>query len=386
MKASSFVLFLAIVLCIYGGINFYIFRRGWHVLSRLGMPSWLYAIVVFFLVLAFPLGRIAERGNHSLAAHALLHVGAFYLGAMVYFFLFVLVIDLFRLGNHLAPFFPKAISQQPNRAGQWAFLSGIALTILVLGGGFFNARHLRVRRLDIAIEKKVSRFPSLNIVLASDIHMGVIVRNSRLKRIIEKINSLEPDLVLFAGDIVDENVPLAEEEKMVATLRSIHAPYGVFSVTGNHEYYGGLEKNLAYLRRGNVTVLQDETAEVANSFYVIGRKDRTALRFGEDRLPLRQILQKGSVDGRLPLLLLDHQPLNLEEAEECGIDIELSGHTHNGQLFPLNLINKLFYELNWGYKKRGKTHYYVSCGAGTWGPPIRTAGVSEIILLRVIFQ
>ena len=386
MKVSSFILFLAIVLGIYGGINFYIFRRGWQVLSRLGVPSWLYAILVFILVLAFPLGRVAERANHSLASRSLLHVGAFYLAFMVYFFLFILVIDLLRLANRLVPFFPRIITAQPHRAGQWTFLVVLSLTFLVVATGFYNAYHLRVRRYHLAIEKKANDLDSLTIVLASDIHMGVIVRNSRLKKIVDKINSLEPDLVLFAGDIVDENVPLAEEEKMVETLRSIRAPYGVFSVTGNHEYYGGLEKNLGYLRRGNVTVLQDEAIMVGGSFYVIGRKDQTALRFGDSRRSLRQILEQAQVDNRLPLFLVDHQPLHLEEAEECGIDLQFSGHTHNGQIFPLNLINELFYELNWGYKKRGGTHYLVSCGVGTWGPPIRTASVAEIILLRLTFQ
>jgi predicted MPP superfamily phosphohydrolase len=386
VKLSSAVIFFAIALSIYGGINFYIFRRGWQVLSRLGMPMAAYSLLVFILVLAFPLGRIMERKNHGLAADVLLHVGAFYLAFMVYFFLLALVVDLLRFGNRLFHFFPQAITRQPHRAGQWAFLGVMAVTFLIVAGGFFNARHLRVRRLNLPIDKKAGALLSLDIVLASDIHMGVIVRNSRLQRIEEKINSLQPDLVLFAGDIVDENVPLAEEEKMVETLRSIQAPYGVFSVTGNHEYYGGLAKNLEYLRRGHVTVLEDQAVKVAESFYVIGRKDRTALRFGQDRLPLCRILEEGRVDSRLPLFLLDHQPLNLEEAEECGIDIQLSGHTHNGQLFPLNLINKLFYELNWGYKKRGSTHYFVSCGAGTWGPPVRTAGVSEIVFLHVIFR
>ncbi len=353
---------------------------------KIGVPSWLYAILVIFLVLAFPLGRWAERRNHSLAAHGLLHVGAFYLAFMVYFFLFILVIDLLRLVNRLLPFLPNLITADPQRAGQWAFIAVFSLSFLDVMAGFANANYLRVRRYHLAVDKKAPGLDSLTIVLASDLHTGVIVRNSRLKKIVNKINSLEPDLVLFAGDIVDENLPLAEEEKMVETLGSIQALHGVFSVTANHEYYGGLEKNLSYLRRGKVKVLQDEAVEVKGFYYVIGRKDQTALRFGDNRLPLRQILEQGQVDSRLPLFLLDHQPLHLEEAEECGIDLQCSGHTHNGQLFPLNLLNELFYELNWGYKKRGSTHYVVSCGAGTWGPPYQAVGVAEIILLHLSFQ
>jgi hypothetical protein len=124
---------------------------------------------------------------------------------------------------------------------------------------------------------------------------------------------------------------------------------------------------------------------VADSFYVVGRKDRTAYRFGRDgRLPLQEILDKGGVDRNLFLILLDHQPLHLEEAQQAGIDLQLSGHTHAGQLFPLNLINKLVYEKNWGYLKKGATHYYISCGVGTWGPAVRTGSVPEIVEIRVV--
>jgi predicted MPP superfamily phosphohydrolase len=186
------------------------------------------------------------------------------------------------------------------------------------------------------------------------------------------------------GDIADEDISPPEAQKMAAVLQKLHARYGVFSATGNHEYYGGLERNLAYLRQGKVMVLMDEAIKVGDSFYVIGRKDLTARQFGERRKPLAEILE--GVDPRLPLILLDHQPVHLEEAEQNGIDLQLSGHTHNGQLFPLNLINKFIYEDGWGYLRKGKTQYYVSCGVGTWGPPMRTASVPEIVQISLKFR
>ena len=189
--------------------------------------------------------------------------------------------------------------------------------------------------------------------MASDIHLGTIMGSRRLETIVARINALEPDIVLLPGDIVDESVSIAEEEKMISVLRSIRAPLGVFSVPGNHEYFGGLAKNLEYLVRGGVRVLQDEAVTVGGAFVLAGRKDPTALRFGESRKALPEILESAGVDRTLPIILLDHQPLRLNEAEDAGVDLQLSGHTHAGQLFPLNLINKMIYEQYWGYLRKG---------------------------------
>jgi predicted MPP superfamily phosphohydrolase len=212
------------------------------------------------------------------------------------------------------------------------------------------------------------------------------MESRKLETIAARINALEPEIVLLPGDIVDESVSIAEEERMISALRSIRAPLGVFSVPGNHEYYGGFARNMEYLARGGVRVLQDEAVTVGGAFVLAGRKDPTALRFGEKRKILPEILDGAGVDRALPVILLDHQPVRLKEAEDAGVDLQLSGHTHAGQLFPLNLINKGIYEQYWGYLRKGKTHYYVSCGIGTWGPPVRTGSVPEIVRIRVTFE
>lgn len=220
--------------------------------------------------------------------------------------------------------------------------------------------------------------------MASDFHQGTINRNSRLLRIVRKINSLNPDLVVLVGDVMDMYVPRGEGEAMIETLRKIRAPLGVFSVTGNHEYYSGVKKNIESLTRGGVIVLQDEAVKIKDSFYVVGRRDRSAPRWGEKRESLKEILKH--VDTRLPLILLDHQPFHLEDAEEAGIDLQLSGHTHAGQLIPLNFINKSIYEQYWGFLRKGRSQYYVSCGVGTWGPPVRTGSRPEIIQVKLTFK
>ena len=236
----------------------------------------------------------------------------------------------------------------------------------------------------MAIDKAAGGRRDLTIVVASDIHLGTIAGRSRVRTVVERVNALRPDIVLMPGDIVDESVTAGEEEAVTSLFRELRAPLGVYAVPGNHEYYGGLERNLSYPRKWGVRVLQDEAVLVDGSFYLIGRRDPTALRYQEVRTPIEVIVHRSGVDRAFPLILLDHQPLHLEEAEKAGIDLELCGHTHAGQLFPINLINKLVYELNWGSLVKGRTHYDVTCGVGTWGPPVRFLAPPEVTVIDLV--
>jgi predicted MPP superfamily phosphohydrolase len=238
--------------------------------------------------------------------------------------------------------------------------------------------------MEINIDKSGGELEELNIVAASDIHLGTIIRNSRLKYIVDKINNLSPDLILLPGDIVDEDVSSVMEQNMASILKQLNAKYGVYAITGNHEYIGGVQETVKYIRDGNVTVLMDSIEKIANSFYLIGRKDHSAISFGDSRDTLATILE--SADKSLPLILVDHQPFNLEEAQMNGIDFQISGHTHHGQLFPFNFITKRVYEKSWGYMRKNSTQYYVSCGVGTWGPPMRLGNRPEILNIKVLFR
>jgi predicted MPP superfamily phosphohydrolase len=376
-------MFFAVALTIYGSINYYIFRRGWQATRGWGGVRVALLVLFLFLAASFILGRLLAR-SRSAAAEILVYAGSFYLALMTFLLVLVAVVDLFRLGNAFFGFFPRAIRDEPQKAASIAFVAVLAVALGLVIGGYFNARNIRLRTLDLAVDKPGGKFESLTVALASDIHLGLIVGPGRLEKIVDQINNLEPDLVLLPGDIVDEGVSAEAEERMTTILRTIRAPLGVYAVTGNHEYYAGLETSLSYLRQGNVHVLEDEAVRVEDSFYLIGRNDMTANRMGKKRKSLEEIL--ASVDRSLPLILMDHQPLDLGLTEAQGVDIQLSGHTHNGQIFPLNLINKLVYELNWGYKRKGKTQVYVTSGAGTWGPPVRVCSIPEIVLLRLKFR
>jgi predicted MPP superfamily phosphohydrolase len=171
---------------------------------------------------------------------------------------------------------------------------------------------------------------------------------------------------------------------MAAVLQQLEAPHGVYAIPGNHEYFSGINAAVDYMEKAGINVLRDSTIRVAEGYFLVGRDDRQGNAFGGKRQTLDSLMQ--NVDKSLPVIMLDHQPFALEEAEKNGVDLQLSGHTHHGQLFPFNFITKKVYEVSWGYKRKGNTHYYVSCGVGTWGPPVRVGHRPEIVIINLTFN
>ena len=250
------------------------------------------------------------------------------------------------------------------------FICVLSAVFIIVFVGFINARIPRTKKLDIKISKP-SKFKSLKIAAASDIHLGTIVSRPMLEKIVTLINSLDADIVLLPGDVVDEDIGPVIKQNLGETLRKIKSKYGVYAITGNHEYIGGIEPACKYLEEHGIVMMRDKVIEIENDIYIAGREDRSIKQFsGKLRKPLEEILN--SVDKSKPIVLMDHEPVKLAEAEKNGVDLQLSGHTHHGQLWPFNFITKKVYELSRGYKFKGSTQYYVSCGVGTWGPPVRT--------------
>ena len=312
-------------------------------------------------------------------------IGSFWLAAFVYFLLFAMVIDFIRLINLIIPFFPSFIYYNYDLTKEVVFLSVLSATFIIVLAGYLNARVSRIKELKLTINKKAGNVKSITIAVASDIHMGTIICKSRLKKIVEKINSIDADLVLLPGDVVDEDLGPVIKQNLGEVLRTIKSNYGVYAITGNHEYIGGVEPACKYLVEHGIVELRDSYVKIADSFYIVGREDRSIRGFtGKTRKNLEEIME--GINKDFPVILMDHQPVKLIEAQQNGVDLQLSGHTHHGQLWPFNFITKKVYELSWGYRKTGDTHYYVSCGAGTWGPPVRTGNKPEIIVLTLDFS
>ncbi|MDP2886519.1 MAG: metallophosphoesterase [Ignavibacteria bacterium] len=384
MNRLNFIIFFSIFFLLYGLINFYVFLRGWQAIptdSHLRVP---YAAVFWILALSFIAGRFLERIALTPFSTAVVWVGSFWFAAFAYFTLAALLIDILRLINHIAPFFPSFVTENIARAKAVVALSVFSLVVLAIAVGYFNARSPRVKILQVHIPKQMDSVKTLDVAVASDIHLGTIIGRERLNSIVEKINNLHADLVLFPGDIVDEDLAPVIKQNLGETLRTIKAKYGVYAITGNHEYIGGVEEACKYLTDHGIRVLRDETINVNECIVLVGREDRSISQFsGNKRKPLAQLMT--GVEKRYPIILMDHQPFGLHEAVEQGVDLQLSGHTHHGQLWPFNAITNAIYELSWGYRKTGQTHFYVSSGVGTWGPPVRIGNTPEIIHLKLTF-
>jgi predicted MPP superfamily phosphohydrolase len=379
MRTAIFTVVALTIISIYGLANYYIYVRSLEAFRPVGTARILYTSIFIFLSVSFVASVFLERADIIILGKPLSWIGGFWLGAFVYFLLIIVAIDFLRLVNHFILIFPSLTTASPKRtAFVIAICSTIFVTILVLYG-FVNAHIIRVRTIDITIPKKAGRYAVLNIVAASDIHLSSIIGRSRIESIVRKINLLSPDIVLLPGDIVDGDLNPVIDQNSGEALRKIKAPLGVYAITGNHEYIGGVEKACKYISEHGVRMLRDSSVFVDESFYIVGRDDLSSRK----RRPLTELME--GVDTRYPVILMDHQPFHLEEAIKNGVDLQLSGHTHYGQLWPFNYITKAVYELAYGYRRNGMTHFYVSSGVGTWGPPLRVVADPEIVRLRIRF-
>ena len=384
MRTAGFVAFIFVALGLYGLSHYYLLRR----LSRALPPAGWVRGIVFGLVIAGALSFLVGRfffGRHAgPAGEAAIIAGTVYLAVWIVTLWLTLAYDALRILDRGLRFFSSGARADAAAGGGLAFrfIVGAAVVLGLLGA--WNAARPRLRSETVAIAKSAGDLPSLKIAVVSDLHLSPMLRSRFLDRVLAKVKALEPDLILLPGDIVGEDTPTRDRERIAAAFRELRPRCGVFACTGNHEYYGDLEKNLETLRRGGVRILQDEAVVIAGSISLVGRKDRTVMRMGGTRDSLKTIT--AGLDATAPLLVMDHQPVNLIEAVEAGVDLLICGHTHNGQMIPITQINKFVYEINWGHHRKGATAIDVTSGAGTWGPPVRIGTIPEIVQITLRFK
>ena len=379
------LVFFTVFFAVYTAINYYIFIRGWQALSIYPQLKIFYLVIFLVFSLSYIVSKILTERLPSFLYDALQWIGSFWFAFMLYFVLSIVLLDLLRLANHFFSIFPSAVV---NNYTAWKFGTLIVVVILssvIVAAGYINTRILNVNNIDVTLKKGSSSLSELNVVMFADIHLTAMNNEKLLSRIIDRTNALNPDIVLIPGDFVDEKSHWLDKRGIGESFFRIKSKYGVYACTGNHEYIVGIKDASGYIRSHNITLLQDEIAEIDGAFYIAGRDDRSKKQFtGQDRKPLNEIV--GSRNKDLPLILLDHTPFGLEEAENNKVDLQLSGHTHHAQLWPLNFITGMIYEKDYGYLKKGNTQYYVTCGVGTWGPPVRTGSRTEIVNLRIKFE
>lgn len=246
--------------------------------------------------------------------------------------------------------------------------------------GTYNAYSPIVREYNLILPKKHGKREQLTIAIASDMHFGTLSGNAHLAKLVTMINSLKADLILLPGDIIDDDPNPFLQKQMGEKMKELQAPLGIYGVLGNHEYYGKkIPEFLQEMERIGIGILMDESIIIDASFELIGRKDKT----DKNRLSISQLTANSA--NHLPLIMMDHQPAELAQAMENGIDLIVSGHTHRGQMAPNHFITKRVFELDWGYKQKEQLHAIVSSGYGFWGPPLRLGSRSEVVYIKIDF-
>ncbi len=385
MRMLQFLIFFSIVLAIHLLVNYYIFSRGLKTFDPDSLLRKLYIGGFWFLAASFFVGRVLEKVYLSHLSDFFTWAGSFWLAAMLYLFLAVFIIDLIRLADRFFPFlqqFQNSLLFQKPHLMTIGIASAVFLLVL---GGHINAIYPRIQRIAIEVDGQFSERDELRIAMVSDVHLGTIIGRSRLQRIVNKINSLDADIVLLSGDIVDEDLEPILRQNLGETLLQLKAPLGVYGVTGNHEYIGGADEAVIYLESNGISILRDTVQPLFDRVWLGGRDDIQSERFGgQKRKSLSQIKQ--NLPGDAYLILLDHQPVGIKEAVENKVGLILSGHTHHGQLWPLNYITQAMFEVSWGHKRIGQTDVYVSSGVGSWGPPVRIGNRPEVVEITLRFK
>lgn len=381
MKTYQLAVFLVVVFTVYFLGNAYIFIKGYNAIQGVKENKTLYTIIFLSLALTFILAKILESRHSSVFSDILNIIGGFWLGFMVYGFFFFLLSDLAGLILRI-PGIINSTNIQDYR--KWSFLIVISFSLILIAGGFINAIIPKVREYNIVINKRTEGIDSMRIAAVSDIHLGSIIRERSIKKLSSILAEQKPDAVFLLGDIIDGEIGSVMRGDLLQYFTIPETEDGLYAITGNHEFIGGARRTIPYIESKGIRVLKDEVITLPGGIQLVGRLDRDSKRFySKERMPLETLMQ--NIDHSRPVILLDHQPLNLEEAEKNGVDLQLSGHTHNGQFWPLNYFTKAIYEISYGYGKKGNTQFIVSSGFGIWGPRIRSASRSEVLLLKISF-
>jgi len=380
MRSITFLIFFSIVLLIYSSVNYYLYVRGLQAFS-LSQPMKRWYIVIFWTVASmFIAGSVLERTATSAFSEWIYRIGSFWLAFMLYLFIAVVLIDIVRILNYLIHFLPVISQVMKFRLG----LIAVSVVSIVVVAGHINALWINVKEIPLTIHKKVSGPAEVKILMASDLHLGALIGERREKRLLDIIREQKPDLVLLCGDLVDGEIAPVLRKKLGRHIQEISTPLGVYAITGNHEYIGGIDKTLPYLKSINIRLLVDETITLSNGIQLVGRNDHASGRGQQAPKPLIELLS--GIDPVKPIIVMNHQPFNLQEAADAQVDLHLSGHTHNGQLWPFNYITSAIFELSWGLLKKGNTYFYVSSGYGTWGPSVRIGNRPEVVVFKLKFE
>jgi len=359
-----------------------IYLYNWFIRLLQPPPRLRHTIRLIFIILVGSLliGKFLGRYDFNSFSYFLSFSSSTWMGFTFFFCVFAAASDLIRF---LLKTFPVrgSVSIANSRGFRRTLVAVIAGLTLVTGGcALREAYKIGITRLDVPLLGLPAEMEGLTVLQVSDVHYGMLVENGRLSEIVARINELNPDIVVITGDLVDESV--SHMERMAGPLSKLKSRLGVFAITGNHEYYAGVDRVVAIMEGAGIHVLRNEVTVLPGGLQLLGIDDPTgARRVGAPVPDFNRIVS--TLDPRKPSILLYHQPQNFERAASAGVGLQLSGHTHGSQLFPLRPISHVLFSHLRGLYSQGNSYMYVSRGVGTGGPPMRLGSPPELVYIRL---
>lgn len=373
--------------------NIYIFARGLQSIRAIAPTRRLrplgiamqcvFSLLFWCAALSFFVAMFARNASlPNWLSGALNTVGPFWLVFTLYMVLCLLVVDI-----------TKVVFYQIRRfLNRFGFLLSVICVAAVLHNGYKNYQNPQIRELDIDLgfaanvsnsvadtlntELPVGK-KNLKIVALSDVHLGYSTDKEDLARYVGMINSLIPDIILIGGDLIDNSIVPLWEQNMNEELGKLQAPMGIYMVPGNHEFISGIEKSVKFLKNTPVVLLRDSVVLLPGGLQLVGRDDRS----NRSRASVEELM--AGVQKDAPVIMLDHQPYELDLKDSLGVDLQFSGHTHRGQIWPMNLLVDRMYQQSHGYRKWENSHVVVSSGLSLWGPPFRIGTKSDLWVINI---
>jgi predicted MPP superfamily phosphohydrolase len=378
-----FIIFLFVFLSLYTGLHFYGFLKAKQALNfGTGVTI---VLIIFMIIMVFApvLVRISERSGFETLARFLAFIGYTWMGLLFLFVSASLALDFYRLFLYIFKLLLQADLARITLLPRHSFILALFLSVISTIYGAFEAGLIRTERLIIRTPKISAAIGSLKIVQISDVHLGLIVSENRLEKILKQIKAANPDILVSTGDLVDGQTD--NLSGLAKKFRDIQPRFGKFAITGNHEFYAGLDRTSDFTEKAGFTILRGEGLSVSELLNIAGVDDIAGKSYGL----MKQVSEKALL-SQYPreqfTLLLKHRPWVDEDA--LGLfDLQLSGHTHKGQIFPFGLITKLFYPNHTGLLPlKKKSILYVNRGTGTWGPPVRFLASPEVTVIELVHE
>ena len=343
--------------------NGYICYRAWQFLTEQPLAvRWGVVALIWMAALALMVAMMLRHAAlPAWLGQTLFTVGSSWMVVTLYLVLSLVVVDLLRLCGFTLRF---------------GFVGAVLFTTLLLVVGYINHRHPKVVHIAMQTDRPIEG-GAVRIAFVSDVHLGEGTGRKQLERYVRLINQEQPDLILITGDLIDNSTTPLHRDRMHEPLNDLTAPLGIYMVAGNHEYISGIEQSKAFLELTPITLLQDSVVTLTNGVQLLGRDDRS----NRHRKPLDELAATATGEG--PRILLDHQPYRLQQTDSLGLEVQLSGHTHHGQVWPMSLLTDHLYEQSHGYRRWSNSHIYVSSGLSLWGPPFRIGTRGELVIIRL---